>query len=111
MDFNAPEMRTRSKQMADDKINIRLDVIEGMGHTMPSSEQFSDSLTWVDALQRERIESAQEKAQRALEGYLNRLGPGLAEDPKARKILIQITIDAPWSKAAWDAARLLGVEE
>jgi len=111
MDFNAPEMKTRTQQLKDDKINIRLDIIDGMGHTMPSSEQFADALVWVDELQQTRIEQASSKAQRSLDGYLKRLGSGPAEDAKSRKILIQITIDAPWSDAAWEAARLLGIEE
>jgi len=111
MDFNAPEMRTRSRQMKQDNINIRLDIIEGMGHTMPSSEQFLDALEWVDGLQQERIEEAAKEAQNALDTYLKRSSGGFAADPKSRRVLIQITIDAPWSDAAWEAARLLGFED
>lgn len=111
MDFNAPEMRTRSQQMKADKINIRLDIIEGMGHTMPSSEQFLDALRWVDELQQERIDTAAAEAQTGLDNYRKRSNGGLAADPKSRRVLIQITIDAPWSDAAWEAARLLGIED
>jgi dienelactone hydrolase len=111
MDFNAPEMRTRTQQMKQDNINIRLDIIEGMGHTMPSSEQFHEALKWVDELQQEQIKAAADEAKRALDNFLKRSKGGLATDTKDRIVLIQITIDAPWSEAAWEAARLLGIED
>tara|TARA_R110000868_G_scaffold411617_1_gene706154 strand:+ start:237283 stop:238689 length:1407 start_codon:yes stop_codon:yes gene_type:complete len=111
MDFNEPEMTIRTQQMLDDKLDIRLDVIKGMGHTMPSSEQFADAIRWVDALQQERIQSAARDAQESLDSYISRWGTDPATETVARKLLIKITIDAPWSDAAWEAAGLLGVHE
>ncbi|MFK7758618.1 MAG: hypothetical protein AB8C13_01580 [Phycisphaerales bacterium] len=110
MDFNEPEMQTRSAQMKKDKLKIRLDVIDGMGHTMPSPAQFTDALTWVDELQSKRISRAQEQAAQDLESCLSRYEDP-AEDLKARTLLIQITIDAPWSLPAYEAARILGFEQ
>ena len=111
MDFNEPEMSIRTEQMLDDNLDIRLDVIEGMGHTMPSAEQFADALQWVDQLQQERVNTAESKASEDLDSFLSKYGTELSSVPVARKQLIQITIDAPWSNAAWKAAALLGVHE
>lgn len=111
MDFNAPEMRKRTQQMKNDKVNIKLDVIEGMGHTMPSWEQFLESIRWVDELQQERIGKAAAKARVKLDQLIKRSGRECGDDVRARKILIQITVDAPWSEAAWEAAEILGIEQ
>ena len=115
MDFNAPEMRKRTQQMKDDRIVIRLDVIEGMGHTMPSPDQFLDALSWVDELQQENIKEHEDKAMQLLDRIKKqherrRDDQPLAQSPAARKQLIRITIDAPWSPAAWEAAQILGIE-
>jgi Prolyl oligopeptidase family len=111
MDFNAPEMEKRVAQMQADGLNARLDMIDGMGHTMPSSDQFASAIRWVDELQRELIEEASTKASDQLATILDRYEDDVASDPKARKQLIKITMDAPWSDAAWEAAELLGVSE
>lgn len=110
MDFNAPEMKTRSQQMKRDGLNIRLDIIEGMGHTMPDEDQFLDALAWVDEMQQEQIAVSNAKAQKSLDQYTSRNGNGVAEDSRSRRQLIQITIDAPWSPSAWEAAKILGIE-
>lgn len=111
MDFNAPEMEKRVAQMQADGLDARLDMIEGMGHTMPSSEQFSDAIRWVDERQRELIREAETKAAERLSNVRDRYGDDAGSDPKARKQLIDITIDAPWSDAAWEAASMLGISE
>ena len=114
MDFNAPEMKTRSQQMKRDGINIRLEIIEGMGHTMPDENQFLEALQWVDEHQQDKIAQANTKAQKDLEIYTKRHGDSedqsIPEDTRSRRQLIQITIDAPWSPNAWKAAELLGIE-
>jgi hypothetical protein len=111
MDFNAPEMEKRTAQMQADGLDVRLDMIEGMGHTMPSAEQFADALRWVDELQQLKIKQATQEAADMLSKLKERFGDEIRTLPLARKQLIQITIEAPWSDAAWEAAQLLGLEE
>lgn len=110
MDFNAPEMEKRTAQMQADGLDVRLDMIEGMGHTMPSAEQFSDALRWVDQLQQEMIKEAERDASEDLNTLKERFGDQFGIIPSTRKQLIDITIEAPWSDAAWEAARLLGLD-
>ncbi len=109
-DFNEPEMIVRRDLMKRDKLQIKLIDIEGMGHTMPTSEQFADALRWVDEPQRETLEGKLLEAQGLLDTFKqNYLDPDPA-DPEQRSELIEITAAAPWSAPAWEAARLLGFE-
>lgn len=106
VDFNEPEMRIRRDLMSKDGLQIRLDVIEGMGHTMPTSEQFADALRWVDEPRRDAIAQSRVRAQESLDA----LALSDPDDPKTREALIEITTIAPWSDPAWEAAVMLGFE-
>ena len=61
-DFNEPEMTIRQGLLKRDGIEMRLDVIEGMAHTMPTADQFTSALLWVDEPRRESIEISLEEA-------------------------------------------------
>lgn len=106
VDFNEPEMQIRRDLMSNDGLQIRLDVIEGMGHTMPTSEQFADALRWTDEPRRDAIAESISRAQVALDA----LRDSDPEDPVTRKALIEITTIAPYSDPAWEAAKMLGFE-
>ncbi|MCA9304461.1 MAG: hypothetical protein KC996_10090 [Phycisphaerales bacterium] len=104
VDFNEPEMQIRQDLMTKDGLQVRLDVIEGMGHAMPTSEQFAEALRWVDEPRRDAMAEALARAQEQLDATRD-ADPG---DPKVRESLIGITTIAPWTQPAWEAAELLG---
>ena len=110
MDFNEPEMALRIKALKADNLDVKLDTIDGMGHTMPTAEQFTQALTWVDTKQRTRAQNAATKAQEELDKALTN-NPDPRTNIPTRRALIDITINAPWSKPAHKAAHRLGLTD
>lgn len=102
-DFNEPEMTVRTEMMERDGLEILLDVYPGMGHTMPTAEQFAIALRWVDEPSRAARDEGLAEARRLLAS----VDPA---DPDARATLIEVTRLAPWSELAWEAAGRLGFE-
>lgn len=105
-DFNEPEMSRRTRMMQKDGINIELDVIEGMAHTMPTPDQFANALRWVDEPRRDAVAASTLAAQKAFDA-IDRAMP----EAKRRAALIDVTRLAPWSEPAWEAAERLGFEK
>ena len=103
-DFNEPEMTLRTKLLQDDGIDAQIDVIVGMAHTMPSAEQFSTALKWVDEPYQNRIERAKTQAQTILD-ETSEMDPTL---PAVRRRLIEVIHLLPYSDLAWQAAGRLG---
>ena len=110
-DFNEPEMSVRYQQLLDDGLDIRLDVIEGMAHTLPSSDQFGEALKWVDAPRRAVMVESFRKAKGLMAAYIEEFGDQEPVSPKARKMLIEVITLAPWTEPAWKAVRYLGIDE
>lgn len=106
VDFNEPEMQIRTDLMTKDGLQVRLDIIEGMGHAMPTSEQFADALRWADEPRRDAFSENLNRAQEKLDAIQG----SDPEDPMTRESLIEITKLAPWTAPAWEAAQLLGFE-
>lgn len=102
-DFNEPEMSARVSRMQNEGLNIRLDVIKGMAHVMPTPEDFATALRWVDEPRREAIAASIEAAQAKLES-----AEAIADPAAKRSALIEVTALAPWSEPAWEAAEQLG---
>lgn len=102
-DFNQPEMARRTQMMQSDGINIELDTIPGMAHTMPNPEQFADALRWVDQPRRDEVAQSTIAARQALDA----IDPN-APEPEQHAALIEVTRLAPWSDPAWQAAQRLG---
>lgn len=100
-DFNEPEMTVRTEMMERDGLEILLDVYPGMGHTMPTAEQFATALRWVDEPSKAERDEGLAEARRLLAS----VDPS---DPDARATLIEVTRLAPWSEPAWEAAERLG---
>ncbi len=110
-DFNEPEMSVRYQQLLDDGLDIRLDVIEGMAHTLPSSDQFGEALKWVDAPRRAAMVESFREAKDLMAAYAEAFGDQEPDSPKARKMLIEVITLAPWTEPAWKAVRFLGIDE
>ena len=110
-DFNNPEMVIRKGLLKNDGIDMRLDIIPGMGHTMPTAAQFTSALTWVDEPRSQEAKDALKEAQALMESYQNKYGNTPPTNPVARKMLIEVLTLSPWSKPAWAAAKLLGYEK
>jgi predicted esterase len=107
-DFNEPEMVIRQELLERDGIDMRLDIIDGMAHTMPTSEQFSSALDWVDQPRRTVMVQDFKEAKKLLANF-NKVHPTPdASDPAQRHALAEIITLAPWTEPAWDAAALLG---
>ena len=106
VDFNEPEMQIRRDLMTKDGLQVRLDIIEGMGHAMPTGEQFADALRWADEPRRDAIFENLNRAQ----DMLDAIQGSDPEDPKIRENLIEITKIAPWTAPAWEAVQMLGFE-
>ena len=114
-DFNEPEMGVRKGLLARDGIDIRLDIIEGMAHTMPTSAQFGDALKWVDEPRKDSMVADFKLAKELLVTFSE--NHDIDNDPDAelslseRKTLIKIITLAPWTEPAWEAAKRLGYEQ
>lgn len=104
MDFNEPEMRIRTDLMKQDGINIRLDTVPGMAHTLADADRFRDALRWVDEPRRDQIQRGAAEAM----ALLAKVPPGPATDPAVRGALVEVIRAGPWSDAAWAAAERLG---
>ena len=110
VDYNLPEMKVRKRLLKDDGIEIRLDVIEGMGHAMPKADEFADALDWVDGPRRSTMVADFKRAKEVFADYLAEYGQTAPTTPAARKALIRVIVLAPWTEPAIGAAKLLGYE-
>jgi hypothetical protein len=107
-DFNEPEMSIRKGLLERDGIEMRLDVIEGMAHTMPDAKAFSKSLKWVDEPRRDAMVEAFKEAKALMQAYREANGDAQALSPAMRQRLIEIIELAPWTEPAWEACGVLG---
>jgi len=106
-DFNEPEMTLRTKLLSGDGIEAKVDVIEGMGHSMPNALQFSTALRWVDEPRLEAIEQNTKRAEQILDETSDQ-DPDLAG---VRRKLIEVMQMLPYSEQAWQAAGRLGYQK
>lgn len=103
-DFNEPEMVLRTEMLSADGLEAQIDVIEGMGHTMPSAVQFEEALVWVDEPRQQELAMLIQGADTTLE----ELESGDVSTPAVRKRLIEILETIPYTPQAWEAAARLG---
>lgn len=109
-DFNEPEMTIRQGLLEKDGIDMRLDVIDGMAHTMPTAGQFLSALDWVDEPRRDSMIEDFKQAKSLMAKHIKDFGDGAPTTPGARKQLIKIITLAPWTDPAWKAAAILGYD-
>lgn len=107
-DANEPEMSARAALLKRDGVNIRLDVIEGMAHTMPDAEHFTETLRWVDEPRREAMAKNLEEATERMASYTTQHDQSPPSTPAMRRALIEIASLAPYTEPAWRASALLG---
>lgn len=110
-DFNEPEMTVRQELLERDGIEMRLQVVEGMAHTMPTAEQFAEALKWVDLPRRDSMIEEFKEAKKIMAKYTTRFGDQPPESPAARAQLIEVITLAPWTEPATKACALLGYAE
>lgn len=104
MDVNQAEMSARVGLLVEDGVTARIDVVEGMGHTMPDPERWASALEWVDEPRRAALAEGVAKAERLLAA----VPEGPVTDPEVREALREVMAAAPWSAPAWVAAERLG---
>lgn len=108
-DFNHNEIVAAAKRMNDDRLQVKVFDHEGFGHQMPSPDQFTEVLKWVDQPYQDTVAKEAQGAQTILDAYIQKWGdvPPPAKDAKARAELVKVTQAGPWTPAAWHAAKLL----
>jgi len=110
VDFALPEVRAHAARLRRDGLDVRLDVVEGLAHAVPSASSLGPLLTWVDAQAREHSDTQKRYAERALREIRDALHIRGVSHPKTREALVEVTTLAPWSAPAWDAAEMLGFD-
>ncbi len=110
-DFNRVEMEARVAGLVEDGLQVRLHTTPGMPHEkMPAEGTVADAVRWIDEPWREARGAGVERAESMWDTYLEWFGHAAPTDDEAAGALVEITNAAPWSQAAWRAARLLGYE-
>ena len=102
-DFNYTEIQGFIRSYTRDGLPVRLVDVKGMGHEFPDAAKFEETMRWVDEPAAAAAAAAAVKGQELLT-LAQQASPG----PDANALLERVTIDAPWTPAAWEAARLLG---
>jgi predicted esterase len=105
MDFNQPEMSARARLMTEDGLQVRLEIVPGMGHAMPDAGRLADMVRWVDEPRRGAIEAGTAEARRLLDAIPEDAD---ANDSEVLAALIGVIRAGPWSEPAWEAAERLG---
>ena len=109
-DFNYTESKSRIDALKRDGYTARLFDVPGLGHTMPDADILADAIAWIERAVTERRDQAAEKGQR----LLDQISPERRVELPAkitlreRRLLERVTILAPWTEPAWEAAGLLG---
>lgn len=110
VDFALPEMRSRASEMRSDGIGVRLEIVGGLAHAIPGGGVCAKMLDWIDDGAEEARRQRAQRARELLERVEATYAPDPAEDPRGRRLLVEITTLAPWSDPAWQAAAWLGFQ-
>ena len=109
-DFNFTESRARIAALGREGYTARLFDVPNLAHTMPPREPLADAINWVDRAVAERRRNAALSAQGLLDQIpQERRTPDATLTARERRALERVTIIAPWSEPAWQAAALLGM--
>lgn len=106
-DFNYEPIKAYMERAAQDGISVRIFDVPGMGHELPSPDEFAAALRWVDEPARAVRRKGEAAASDMLTTYLHTHGDGAPATPEARAALARITEIGPWTDAAWRAIDLL----
>lgn len=108
-DFNYDSIVAAAKILERDGLQARVFEHAELAHTMPSPEQFTEALKWIDepyrgARDKELADAAEllAKAKAMPAG-----SPGDEASQARRKALIAVTEAGPWTPAAWEARQLM----
>jgi dienelactone hydrolase len=104
LDFNDTETRARAGLLAEDGLTVRVEIVPGMGHTLPPPDTFARVLSWVDQPRRDALAAAEAEAARLLAAVPS----GPPTDHATHAALEAVAAAAPWSAPAWEAAERLG---
>lgn len=102
-DFNQKIIHLAADVLTKDGFNVRVDDYKDMGHGAPTAPRFTEALKWVDEPYRKVREAEEKDAQEAVKKAL------ALKDDARKQALVEVTRQAPWSEAAWQAADALGV--
>lgn len=104
-DFNQPEITVAAQVLRGEGVQARVFSYMGLGHELPSAEQFAKAFAWVDEPYQKERRSEIEAGERALKAAG---GPnGEAKSDSDRAALMRVTEAAPWTPAAWLAVERL----
>ncbi|MCZ6837413.1 MAG: hypothetical protein O7G85_16680 [Planctomycetota bacterium] len=107
-DFNNKEMKGRFGILQREGFrNMKFFDYPDLGHTLPTSEQFTEALQWVDAFYQSQRQQSESRASLEFEGYRKDridLAPTTERD---RETLIRIIENHPWTETSRASLRLL----
>ncbi len=109
-DFNFTESGARIDALIRDGFRARLFDVPDLGHTLPNAGHLADAFGWIDRVVLERRAEAAEAGQALLDQIEpTRLTlPPTELAPRERRLLERVTLIAPWTEPAWEAAAALG---
>jgi hypothetical protein len=104
-DFNQPEITAAAQILRGEGVQAKVFVFAGLGHELPTAEQFSEAFSWVDEPYQKVRQGELEAGERALRSAGEADGPAKSEADRAA--LMRVTEVAPWTPAAWRAIERL----
>lgn len=110
-DFNQSATLAAAQIMLGEGLRVKVHDYADQAHTYPTPQRFRDALSWVDEPYRAQRADEEARAAALLERLRKEDGPGRLTDPARRRALVAVTAEGPWTPAAWEACRLLGLVE
>jgi len=106
-DFNYRPSVATVEAMQREHIDARLFEYPDMAHEMPTEDRFFEAIKWVDEpYQKVRAREAAE-AEKWLDRYRKQNGSERPSTDPQRELLNRVMEAGPWTKAGWEAYRLL----
>lgn len=106
-DFNQGEIQAAATAMRGEGLQVKSFEALDLGHELPKPALFAEALNWVDEPYRKVRRAEIEKADRALQTALAKIGDRTSLNDADREALMRVTEIAPWSVPAWTAVERL----
>ena len=109
-DFNLTESNGRVARLRRENFHARLFDLPGLGHQLPGAQDLATALDWIDRAALDRRSESAEAAQALLDRVSeeSKAGPPSELSELERRSLERVTLIAPWTAPAWEAAAILG---
>lgn len=107
LDFNYEQMKAYAAGLEDDGMRVRFFDYADMGHVMPTPGRFAEAIRWVDEPRREQLTEIEARGGVLWLAHVEAFGEGPPATEEGWASLVDITREAPWSRAAWRAAGMI----